>query len=48
VKTSDIQIRDPFIVPHVAENSYYMFGTTDKNCWRGPGQGPEEQPEEDE
>lgn len=39
MKTNEIQIRDPFIVPVAAENSYYMFGTTDKDCWRGPGQG---------
>jgi arabinan endo-1,5-alpha-L-arabinosidase len=39
MKTSDIQIRDPFIVSHLEDNNYYMFGTTDKNCWRGPGQG---------
>lgn len=39
MKTSDIQIRDPFIFPDPAENTYYMFGTTDRNCWKGPGGG---------
>jgi hypothetical protein len=39
MKTCDIQIRDPFVYPDPMENTYYMFGTTDKNCWRGPGQG---------
>jgi beta-xylosidase len=39
MKTQDIQIRDPFIFPNSKENTYYMFGTTDKDCWRGPGVG---------
>ncbi|GAB4579483.1 MAG: glycoside hydrolase family 43 protein [Anaerolineales bacterium] len=39
MKTSEIQIRDPFIFPHQEEKVYYLFGTTDKNCWKGPGQG---------
>jgi arabinan endo-1,5-alpha-L-arabinosidase len=34
-----IQIRDPFILPVPAMRKYYLFGTTDKNCWRGPGEG---------
>jgi len=29
----DVYIRDPFIVPIEEEKKYYMFGTTDKNCW---------------
>lgn len=33
-KREDVYIRDPFIVPIESENCYYMFGTTDKNCWR--------------
>lgn len=33
-KREDIYIRDPFIVPQPTEKTYYMFGTTDKNCWR--------------
>ena len=39
MKTSDIQIRDPYIFVAHNEKTYYMFGTTDHNCWRGPGQG---------
>ncbi|MEI8245691.1 MAG: glycoside hydrolase family 43 protein [Lentisphaerota bacterium] len=39
LKTIEIQIRDPFIVPDHNEKAYYLFGTTDKNCWNGPGSG---------
>lgn len=39
MKTEDIQIRDPYVYADQHEKTYYMFGTTDKNCWRGPGQG---------
>ena len=35
--TSEIQIRDPFILKYA--NRYYMFGSTDKDIWRGPGTG---------
>ncbi len=38
VRAGDLRIRDPFVVP-VKESRlylYYLFGTTDKNCW-GPG-----------
>jgi len=38
-KTCDIQIRDPFIVPEPKEGYYYLFGTTDKNAWKGTGEG---------
>lgn len=38
-KTSEIQIRDPFIFVDQQHQIYYLFGTTDQNCWRGPGQG---------
>jgi hypothetical protein len=31
VKTSDIQIRDPFVF--VEDGRYYLFGSTDKNIW---------------
>jgi len=34
-----INIRDPFIVPVRAEGRYYLFGTTDANCWGGPATG---------
>ena len=39
MKTSDIQIRDPFIYLDQKEKTYYMFGTTDHDCWYSPGQG---------
>jgi arabinan endo-1,5-alpha-L-arabinosidase len=34
-----IQIRDPFVVADQAQRCYYLFGTTDKDCWKGPGTG---------
>jgi arabinan endo-1,5-alpha-L-arabinosidase len=37
MNTSDIQIRDPFILP--VPPYYYLYGTTDPNCWDGPGEG---------
>ncbi len=40
MKLSDINIRDPFIVPF--ENKYYMYGTRGKGCWESkktPGMG---------
>jgi beta-xylosidase len=37
MKTSEIQIRDPFILP--VRPYYYLYGTTDANCWGGPGEG---------
>jgi hypothetical protein len=30
---ADIQIRDPFVVPHLPTRTYHLFGTTDKDCW---------------
>jgi arabinan endo-1,5-alpha-L-arabinosidase len=33
LKLKDIQIRDPFILPVEQEKTYYMYGTTDKDCW---------------
>jgi len=39
MKTSEIQIRDPFILPLAESRWYYLFGTTDKNCWSGPPEG---------
>ncbi|MEN6383586.1 MAG: glycoside hydrolase family 43 protein [Phycisphaerales bacterium] len=36
---SDIHIRDPFIVPVYDEKIYYMYGTTDRDCWDAPGVG---------
>lgn len=34
---ADIQIRDPFVL--VADETYYLYGSTDKNIWYGPGVG---------
>ncbi|MFD2331145.1 glycoside hydrolase family 43 protein [Cohnella sp. GCM10020058] len=36
---SDIQIRDPFVVTVPEEGLYYLYGTTDRNAWSGPGTG---------
>jgi hypothetical protein len=33
----DIQIRDPFVLPAPSLGEYFLFGTTDKNPWSGPG-----------
>jgi len=38
LKSKDIQIRDPFVLPLEEEGKYYLFGSTDKNIW-GPGTG---------
>jgi beta-xylosidase len=34
---SDIQIRDPFVF--VENGKYYLYGTTDLNCWHGKAAG---------
>jgi arabinan endo-1,5-alpha-L-arabinosidase len=39
MKSSQIQIRDPFVLPVPESGFYYLFGTTDKNPWEGPGEG---------
>jgi len=39
INTADIQIRDPYIICDRKTAHYYMFGTTDKDCWQGPGVG---------
>ena len=39
MKTSDIHIRDPYILPLPDEGRYLLFGTTGKNAWSGPGLG---------
>lgn len=33
LKRTEIQIRDPFILTDHKENKYFLYGTTDKNCW---------------
>jgi len=30
---NEVYIRDPFVVPDYDQGKYYLFGTTDKNCW---------------
>jgi beta-xylosidase len=37
MRISDIHIRDPFVVSE--KGMYYLFGSTDKNIWKGPGTG---------
>lgn len=37
IALSDIQIRDPFLLTE--SSGYYLYGTTDKNAWTGPGTG---------
>jgi hypothetical protein len=39
MKLSDIQMRDPFVLPLPTEGRYLLFGSTDKNIWSGPGTG---------
>ena len=33
----DIQIRDPFV--YLEGDTYYLYGTTDKDCWKGQAEG---------
>ncbi|MDR3115616.1 MAG: glycoside hydrolase family 43 protein [Treponema sp.] len=37
MRISEIQIRDPFVVPEGGR--YYLFGSTDRDIWKGPGTG---------
>lgn len=37
LKREEIQIRDPYILVH--EGEYYLYGTTDKDCWGDKGEG---------
>lgn len=39
LKSSEIHIRDPFIVPVPEEGKYYLYGTTDYYFWGGRGIG---------
>jgi arabinan endo-1,5-alpha-L-arabinosidase len=39
MKREDIQIRDPFVLPVPEEQCYYLFGTTDLNCWNDEATG---------
>lgn len=39
LKTTDIHIRDPFIVPIAAEQQYYLYGTTGAEAWTNSASG---------
>jgi hypothetical protein len=39
MKKTDIQMRDPFVLPLPVEGRYLLFGSTDPNIWSGPGLG---------
>ncbi len=39
MKASDIHIRDPFVFPDPQSRKYYLFGTTDEDCWYADGVG---------
>ena len=36
---SEIQVRDPFILPVAETGEYFLFGSTDRDVWHGPGTG---------
>ena len=37
INRSDIQMRDPYV--YLNSDTYYLYGTTDANCWRGEAAG---------
>lgn len=39
IKRLEIQIRDPFILRDDNQKKYYLYGTTDKDCWKGKASG---------
>lgn len=39
MKLHEIRIRDPFVLTDQTEQCYYLYGTTDDDPWKGPGQG---------
>lgn len=39
MKTSDIHIRDPFVVPVTQEKQYYLYGTTGAEAWTASASG---------
>ncbi|WP_309091042.1 glycoside hydrolase family 43 protein [Domibacillus sp.] len=39
MRTSDIRIRDPFVVADQQAKTYYLYGTTDEDVWTGPASG---------
>jgi arabinan endo-1,5-alpha-L-arabinosidase len=39
LKTTDINIRDPFVLPVMAEKQYYLYGTTGSQTWTDSASG---------
>ena len=39
LKTTDIHIRDPFVLPIMAEQQYYLYGTTGSETWTNSATG---------
>ncbi|GAA2011012.1 glycoside hydrolase family 43 protein [Microbacterium ulmi] len=39
LRLAGIQIRDPFVLTVAETGTYYLFGSTDKDIWRGPAEG---------
>jgi arabinan endo-1,5-alpha-L-arabinosidase len=39
LKNADIHIRDPFVLPIIAEQQYYLYGTTGPEAWTSSGSG---------
>jgi arabinan endo-1,5-alpha-L-arabinosidase len=39
LKNTDIHIRDPFVLPIMAEHQYYLYGTTVSQAWTVPATG---------
>ena len=39
LKTADIHIRDPFVLPMLAEKQYYLYGTTGAEAWTNAASG---------
>lgn len=37
LKTRQVHMRDPFVFAHGGK--YWLYGTTDDDCWKGPAQG---------
>ncbi len=39
ILSSEIQIRNPYILAIPGERTYYLYGTTDQHAWEGKGTG---------
>ncbi len=39
LKTTDIHIRDPYVLPIMAEKQYYLYGTTGAEAWTNAASG---------